>query len=98
MEENYGKVTIAPHVLVTIVQKTASSVPGVDRLCDNAPGVKRILGRQTTGRGVDVSVEGSAASLAVDLSEWTKDYPRTYALEVAVSDVSLVWRPEAGGK
>jgi uncharacterized alkaline shock family protein YloU len=39
-----GKVTIAPNVLVTIVQKTAISVPGVAKLCDSAPGVKRLLG------------------------------------------------------
>jgi uncharacterized alkaline shock family protein YloU len=56
VEETIGKVTIAPNVLVTIVQKAADSVPGVADLCENAPGVKRLLGRHTVGRGVEVDV------------------------------------------
>lgn len=56
MEETLGKVTIAPNVLVTIVQKTAASVPGVAKLCDSTPGVKRLLGLHTVGRGVEVNV------------------------------------------
>lgn len=56
MDVNLGKVTIAPNVLVTIVQKTASSVPGVAQLADCAPGVKRLLGLHTVGRGVEVNV------------------------------------------
>lgn len=56
MDENLGKVTIAPNVLVTIVQKTASSVPGVAHLSDSVPGVKRLLGLHTVGRGVEVDV------------------------------------------
>lgn len=54
MDEDLGKVTIAPNVLVTIVQKTASTVPGVDQLCDSVPGVRRILGRHRLSRGVDL--------------------------------------------
>lgn len=56
MSEDLGKVTIAPNVLVTIVQKTAVSVPGVARLCENVPGVKRLLGIHTAGEGVAVRV------------------------------------------
>jgi uncharacterized alkaline shock family protein YloU len=56
VEEELGTVTIAPNVLVTIVQKTATSVPGVAKLCDNIPGVKRLLGLHTVGQGVEVSV------------------------------------------
>jgi len=56
VEEKLGKVTIAPNVLVTIVQKTAASVPGVAKLCDSTPGVKRLLGLHTVGRGVEVNV------------------------------------------
>jgi uncharacterized alkaline shock family protein YloU len=56
VEENYGKVTIAPNVLVTIVQKTASSIPGVARLSENTPGVQRLLGLHTEAEGVRVSV------------------------------------------
>ncbi|MGD2207028.1 MAG: Asp23/Gls24 family envelope stress response protein, partial [Anaerolineae bacterium] len=57
MDESLGKVTIAPNVLVTIVQKTASSTPGVAKLCSNVTGVKRLLGLHTVGPGVEVSVE-----------------------------------------
>lgn len=56
MDENLGKVTIAPNVLVTIVQKTASSIPGVACLHGSVPGVKRLLGLHTVGRGVEVDV------------------------------------------
>jgi uncharacterized alkaline shock family protein YloU len=56
VDKNLGKVTIAPNVLVTIVQKMANSVPGVAHLCENVPGVKRLLGLSTVGRGVQVNV------------------------------------------
>ena len=56
MDKNLGKVTIAPNVLVTIVQKTACSVPGVARLWDRVPGVHRLLGLPTVGQGVRVNV------------------------------------------
>ncbi len=56
MEEKLGKVTIAPNVLVTIVQKTAGAVPGVARLCDRTPGVKRLLGLHTRGQGVELNI------------------------------------------
>lgn len=67
MEENLGKVTIAPNVLVTIVQKTAGSTPGVAQLCDNVPGVKRLLGLHTVGQGVEVNVVDKTVSVDVFL-------------------------------
>lgn len=67
MGDQLGKVTIAPNVLVTIVQKTADSVPGVVKLCDNIPGVKRLLGLHTVGRGVEVDVVAGAVSVDVYL-------------------------------
>lgn len=67
MEDSLGKVTIAPNVLVTIAQKTANSVPGVAELCDNVPGVKRLLGLHTAGRGVKVSVVDKTVSVDVYL-------------------------------
>ncbi len=67
MEENLGKVSIAPNVLVTIVQKTAGATPGVDRLSDNVPGVKRFLGLETAARGVQVGVVESKVSVDVYL-------------------------------
>jgi len=67
VEENLGKVSIAPNVLVTIVQKTAGAMPGVDRLSDNVPGVKRFLGLETAARGVQVGVVESKVSVDVYL-------------------------------
>ena len=67
MEENLGKVTIAPNVLVTIVQKTAGATRGVDRLSDNVPGVKRFLGLETADRGVQVGVADNKVSVDVYL-------------------------------
>jgi uncharacterized alkaline shock family protein YloU len=56
MEENLGRVTIAPNVLVTIVQKTAASIPGVAGLHESVPSVKRLLGFHSVGQGVEVRV------------------------------------------
>jgi len=67
VEEKLGKVTIAPNVLVTIVQKTSMSEPGVAQLCDNVPGVKRLLGLHTVSRGVAVSVEDKSVTVNVYL-------------------------------
>jgi uncharacterized alkaline shock family protein YloU len=67
VDENLGKVTIAPNVLTTIVQKTAASVPGVARLADNVPGVKRLLGLHTVGQGIEVSVADNQVAVNVYL-------------------------------
>lgn len=67
MDENLGKVTIAPNVLVTIVQKTTVSEPGVALLCDNVPGVKRLLGLHTVGKGVEVNVGDNRVAVDVYL-------------------------------
>jgi len=56
VDERLGTTTIAPNVLVTIVQKTADSVPGIAQLSDRVPGVKRWLGLHTVGQGVEVNV------------------------------------------
>lgn len=67
VEEKLGKVTIAPNVLVTIVQKTALSVPGVARLSENVPGVQRLLGLHTTAEGVQVSIAENQVKVDVYL-------------------------------
>ena len=67
MDENLGKVTIAPNVLVTIVQKTTASEPGVAQLYDSIPGVKRLLGLHTVGRGVEVTVTDNQVAVDVYL-------------------------------
>jgi uncharacterized alkaline shock family protein YloU len=65
LEQKLGKVTIAPNVLVTIVQKTSCAVPGVARLSDNVPGVQRLLGLHTAGQGVRVSVADQGGDTTV---------------------------------
>lgn len=67
MEQNLGKVTIAPNVLVTVVQKTTMAEPGVAQLCENVPGVKRLLGMHTVSRGVAVSVADNQVTADVHL-------------------------------
>jgi uncharacterized alkaline shock family protein YloU len=67
VEEDLGKVTIAPGVLVTIVQKAAVSVPGVVRLSPNIPGVGRFLGLHTVGQGVRVQIIGQVVAIDVYL-------------------------------
>ena len=67
MEENLGKVAIAPHVLATIVQKTAASVEGVARLSENVPGVQRLLGLHTTAEGIRVVIADSQVKADVYL-------------------------------
>jgi uncharacterized alkaline shock family protein YloU len=67
VDEKLGKVTIAPNVLVTIVQKTTVSHRGVAQLCDNVPGVKRLLGLHTVGRGVEVNVGDNQVAVDVYL-------------------------------
>lgn len=67
MDQNLGKVTIAPNVLVTIVQKTSMAEPGVAQLCDNVPGVKRLLGIHTVSRGVGLSVADNLVTVNVHL-------------------------------
>jgi uncharacterized alkaline shock family protein YloU len=65
--ESIGKVTIAPNVLVTIVQKTTAAEPAVAQLCDHVPGVKRLLGFHTVGRGVEVNVADNRVTVDVYL-------------------------------
>ena len=67
MEENLGSITIAPNVLITIVHKTAASVPGVAQLCDHVPGVKRLLGLHSVGQGVEVKVVDDQVAVDVYL-------------------------------
>lgn len=67
MEQDLGKVTIAPGVLVTIVQKTVDSMPGVVRLSPKVPGMSRLLGSQTVGKGVHVQVVGNQVTVDVYL-------------------------------
>jgi uncharacterized alkaline shock family protein YloU len=60
MEEELGKVIIAPGVLVTIAKLTTLSVPGVARMSAG-----RIIGRGGIREGVKIEVEDN--SVGVDL-------------------------------
>jgi len=53
---NPGKTTVAPDVLVTIAKMSALSVPGVSRMADVAGGVNRLLKRGVHD-GVRIEVE-----------------------------------------
>ncbi|MCD6554345.1 MAG: Asp23/Gls24 family envelope stress response protein [Chloroflexi bacterium] len=66
MEENLGKVIIAPGVLITIARLTTLSVPGVAHMAGGWGKVSRWLHRGTaSGDGVQIRVEGN--TVAVDL-------------------------------
>jgi uncharacterized alkaline shock family protein YloU len=67
VDEKLGMVTIAPNVLVTIVQKATMSEPGVAELSDQVPKVKRLLGLHTVGRGVEVEVADNWVTVDVYL-------------------------------
>jgi uncharacterized alkaline shock family protein YloU len=104
VEESLGKVTIAPNVLVTIVQKTAASVTGVARLCDNVPGMKRLLGLHTVDRGVEVAVVDDrvgvdvylVAKRGVDLLQMGRRLQRE--VNVHIEDIATELAHSAGGK
>jgi uncharacterized alkaline shock family protein YloU len=67
MDENFGRVTISPDVLVTIARLTTQSVQGVAQLCHQIGprNVDRLFGRVAGGRGVQVAVVDDA--VRVDL-------------------------------
>jgi uncharacterized alkaline shock family protein YloU len=67
MDENRGRVTIAPEVLVTIARLATQSVEGVAQMCHAVgPGnVNRLLGREAGGGGVQIVV--SDDTVRVDL-------------------------------
>lgn len=47
-------------------------------------------------RGVRLDVEGSAAALAMTISEWTKTYPTLLLIPAKASAVDVRWRPQPG--
>ena len=66
MEEERGKVIIAPEVLVTIARLTTLSVPGVTRMAGHRMrNVNCFFGRTTSGGGVKLEVTDDG--VAVDL-------------------------------
>lgn len=64
MEQDLGKVFIAPEVLVTIARLTALSVPGVVRMSGGwTNNVSHLLGRTISGEGVRIKVKDNAVSM-----------------------------------
>jgi hypothetical protein len=47
-------------------------------------------------KGVAVTVTGSAATLALELSEWTKRYPHAYQLPISAQGVDVHWSAGPG--
>ena len=43
-------------------------------------------------RGVEVEAIGSAPTLALGVTEWTKRYPQTFRMPTEADEVTLVWR------
>lgn len=65
-EESFGKVIIAPDVLITIARLTTLAVPGVAHMAGGWGQVSRWLRKGTaTGDGVQINVQGN--TVAVDL-------------------------------
>ena len=65
-DSRLGKVTVAPEVLLTIVQQTVLSTDGVVRLYGKWPeNIGKLLGIQTAKEGIGVQIENDA--LIVDV-------------------------------
>ena len=62
INENPGRVTIAPEVLVTIARLAAQSIAGVAQMCHHIGprNMDRLLGRVAGGGGVQVAVVDDA--------------------------------------
>jgi len=51
--------------------------------------------RQIDGTTLKIAVTGSAADLALAVSEWTKAHPQAFVIPVSAHDVSVAMRPSA---
>jgi len=66
MKEKFGRVVIAPGVLLTIVRLTTLSIPGVVRMSGSlTEGMSRFLGKTHVGEGVRMEVDGDMVSVDV---------------------------------
>jgi len=66
MKEQFGKVIVAPNVLLTIVRLTTLSIPGVVRMSGNlTEGMNRFLGRAHVGEGIRLEVQDDLVSVDV---------------------------------
>jgi uncharacterized alkaline shock family protein YloU len=62
MDDNQGRVTIAPEVLVTIARLTTQSIKGVAQMCHQIGprNIDRLLGRVAGGGGVQIVIADDA--------------------------------------
>jgi uncharacterized alkaline shock family protein YloU len=68
VKERFGKVTIAPGVLLTIVRLTALSIPGVTRMSGRlADGMDRLLGKAHIGEGVRITTEDDMVTVDIHI-------------------------------
>lgn len=65
-EQETGKTTVAPDVLVTIAKMSALSVPGVSRMADVSGGVNRLFKRGIHD-GVRIEVEDNVVNASLYL-------------------------------
>ena len=56
----------------------------------------RLEPKRIEAQGMDLEVEGSVALVALEIGEWTKNYPKTYRLPFEASEVGAAWRPKKG--
>jgi uncharacterized alkaline shock family protein YloU len=63
MEENFGNVTVAPEVLVSLVRQTALATPGVAHLAATFPnGVRRLFSGKAA-EGIEIEIEDHSVSV-----------------------------------
>ncbi len=63
MEENLGRVTVAPEVLLDIVRLTALATPGVARLSSQHPSGFRRLFSGKAAEGIRIEIEDTSVSI-----------------------------------
>lgn len=65
MSESFGKVTIAPKVLVNIARLTTLAMPGVAYICST--GIRSLFGGRENG-GIDIEIEDGQVTVDVRIA------------------------------
>lgn len=64
-EQLSGKITVAPQVLITIVEQTALKTPGVRALGPRPPRPRHSEGHRASGAGAEATIVDNTVSVAV---------------------------------
>ena len=91
VEIGFGRVTISRAAFSLVGVRGFSGIAesiGVD--------LEGLAPARVAAAGVKLSIVGSAADLAVELSEWSRLHADALAAPVAATRVSIDWRPELG--